>query len=290
VPPTPAPTEVPRERRSQPTPTVILPTAVPAEPLVPQVRIEKSVSPASVKAGETATFTLRVMNYGDAPASDVVVRDELDGQLAVLDLRSSKGDIVLDGQVVTAYPRTLAPGEEQRYEIVVRVNKETSASQIENIGIVTLNPPDEPGDNITTTTLQILPPARTTQTIPPSLPRTADPTALSVWAQYWPLLALAFGLVAFAVATRQGAFRQQSMRVMVGQAPVLNQATPEECTEWEGQGMAIQLNPTDLVARWQAGTNTSALVALVQQANPQADRLRVSIAVQKVLQAHLKKD
>ncbi len=286
IPATPLPpTEVPR--RSTATPEVPTATPVPTtDPHHPQLAILKSVSPSQVQVGERATFTLHVTNLGDAPATDVVITDEVPQQLEIVDLKSSKGDIIAQGQRVTAYPRTLDPGEEQRYTIVVRVREGTTDHEIGNLGVVTLGQPDDPGDNTSITTLLITP-GKTAQTIPPSLPKTADPTAMHVWAQYWPLLVLAFGIFAFGVATRRGAFRAQSMQVLVGSAPCTLTATAEERADWEGHATGVTLDPHDLIQRWRAGSNTSELVVFVANCNPHADRLAVSIAVQRVLQSRL---
>jgi uncharacterized repeat protein (TIGR01451 family) len=290
VPPNVAPTEPPRGQRSQPTPTAVPPTAIPVDPRSPQLTILKGVSPNQVKVGEQATFTLRIINLGDATASDVVVSDQVPEQLEIVDLRSSKGDIVVNGQRVVAYPRTLDPGEEQIFSIVVRVRDGVTDSQIDNLAIVTLGQPDDPGDNTSITTLLITPPDRSTQTVPPKLPRTADPTAMSVWAQYWPLLMLAFCIMGFGMATREGAFRQQQLQVTVGQVASLVATSSEERVTWEGHKTTIMLEPGDLISRWQAGASTTELVDLALRHNPATDRLAVSIAVQRVLNLHISKE
>jgi hypothetical protein len=112
---------------------------------------------------------------------------------------------------------------------------------------------------------------------------------MHVWAQYWPLLVLAFSMFAFGIATRRGAFRAQSMRVMVGGAPRIQTATAEERAEWAGHATGVMLDPHELIQRWRAGSNTSELVVFVANCNPHVDRLAVSIAVQRVLQSLLNK-
>lgn len=47
----------------------------------------------------------------------MTVSDQVPQQLEVIDLASTKGDIAVSGQTVTAYPRTLEAGETAEYRI-----------------------------------------------------------------------------------------------------------------------------------------------------------------------------
>lgn len=293
VPPTVTP-EPPREERTRTTPTSapLTPTAVPAtpEPEPPsQIAIEKRASVATALPGDRLSYTLVVTNHGQGTAHDVIVTDEVPPPLVVVDLASSKGDIVVEGRKVTAYPGTLAPGETQTYTIVVELPAQARPGALANTAVVTTTTiGDDPGDNTTTTTIEIVT-ARAKQTDPPRLPKTADPfdpADQAFLAIYWPLLALACGLFAFGAATHLGVFRQRTMRVMVGAVPAAADAV--ERAELGGFAINIQLDPHELVARWRAGASTRDLVALVEQRNPQVDRLAVSIAVQRVLQAEIR--
>ncbi len=173
VPPTatPRPTREPEEEPSptlEPTATPT-PTAPPQEP--PDVVIHKTADRAEVEPGGTVVYTLAISNRGGQTAYDVVVSDEVPPALEVIDLWSSKGDVVVDGQTVTAYVRELQPGEEQTIRVTARVRPGVQAGSIPNIGIITTSTSgDPPGNNTSTVTIQLLPP----QAPPSRLPPTAE--------------------------------------------------------------------------------------------------------------------
>jgi len=192
----PATPEPPPERRDRNTPTPAAATPVPATPeptpplplmQPPQISIIKRASVAEALPGDRFSYTLVVTNNGQGVARDVVISDDIPAALKVVDLRSSTGDIVVDGQRVTAYPRTLAPGETQTYTIVVQVAATATPGTVANTAIITTTTTgDDTGDNTSTTTVQIKRPL-TIQTIPPRLPKTADPTILdTTLLAYWP--------------------------------------------------------------------------------------------------------
>jgi len=293
----PATPEPPPERRERHTATPELPTTTPvpatpepthALPIMqpPQISIVKRASVAEALPGDRFSYTLVVTNTGQGTANDVVISDDVPTPLKVVDLHSTKGDIVVNGQRVTAYPRTLAPGETHTYTIVVQIDAKATPGTVANTAIITTTTiGDDTGDNTSTTTVTISRP-RTTQTLPPRLPTTADPTVLDTTVLiYWPLLVLAVGLLAFGVATRRGAFRQQTLAVTVSGMPLTVDAI--ERSELARFAIDIQLDPHDLARRWRAGSTTGDLVELVAHHNPHADHLAVSIAVQKVLQRTL---
>jgi uncharacterized repeat protein (TIGR01451 family) len=279
---TPRPTEPPADRQ-RPTQTPMVPTATPNTPLptpgVPQVQIVKTADRTTVQPGERFSYTLTISNRGTARATDVVVSDEVPEPLRVIDLFSSAGDIVVAGQVVTAYPRILDPGAVVTVRIQVEVPLDAPAGPIANTAIVTTPPPDDPGDNITTTTITITPSYQASR-----LPRTsapADPGEQPAWLAIWPLIVLGFGLIGMAIATRYGVFRQRTLVVTVGGAPPSIPTTETD----QATKATVRVPIAEVVAMWQSGTPTSAVVAYVAARNPQVDRLAVSIAVQKVLQA-----
>jgi hypothetical protein len=142
--------------------------------------------------------------------------------------------------------------------------------------VVTLSDPgDTPGDNLSTATLQIRAPIAAQR-----LPKTADPSLNdTLLTRYWPLLVLACGVLLLGVAIRQGAFRQQFLRVQIASAAGQG-AAPQI-----SQTAEVQLNRADLWARWQAGASTQALVELVARQNPSVDLITISLAVQEVLSA-----
>jgi len=162
--PDPTATPLPTER----------PSATP-EPWTSEVTIIKQASASAVLPGETFVYTLVARNNGPHSAFDVVVRDDVPPQLAIIDLHSTKGDITVVGQTVTAYPGTLEPGETAEYRITVRVRADARPGALANTGVITTSTPgDTPANNTSTVTVTIQPAPRTLQTAPPQLPRTAD--------------------------------------------------------------------------------------------------------------------
>jgi len=178
IPPTvtPRPTHRPKH---DPTPTAILsPTAPPTpEPWLTDVEIVKRADKTHVLPGDTLMYTLVARNIGAKAAFDVVVSDQVPQQLEVVDLASSKGDIAVEGQTVTAYPRTLEAGASAEYRITVRVHASAAPGQIANTGrITTSTTGDTPDNNTSTVTVEIRTPERQIQTVqePPRLPHTAE--------------------------------------------------------------------------------------------------------------------
>ncbi len=178
IPPTvtPRPTHRPKH---DPTPTEIpSPTPSPTpEPWLTDVEIVKRADKTHVLPGDTLMYTLVARNIGAKAAFDVVVSDQVPQQLEVVDLASSKGDIAVEGQTVTAYPRTLEAGESAEYRITVRVRASAAPGQIANTGrITTSTTGDTPDNNTSTVTVEIRTPERKIQTVqePPRLPHTAE--------------------------------------------------------------------------------------------------------------------
>jgi len=169
----PLPTNTPRPRHdptNTPVPTATQsPTSTP-EPWTTDVEIVKQASTTAVLPGGTFAYTLVARNIGSKPAFDVIVSDQVPQQFEVIDLASTKGDIRVQGQTVTAYPRTLEVGEAAEYRITVRVRANAKPGQIPNTGrITTTTTGDTPDNNTSTVTVEIQPVA-----VPPQLPRTAE--------------------------------------------------------------------------------------------------------------------
>ena len=191
---TPQPTHRPR-RDPDPTPTTS-PTATASptpEPWLTDVEIVKWADKTHVLPGGTLMYTLVARNIGAKAAFDVVVSDQIPQQLEVIDLASSKGDIAIEGQTVTAYPRTLEAGETAEYRITVRVRVSTAPGEMANTGrITTSTTGDTPDNNTSTVTVEIRTPERNIQTVqePPRLPYTAetpDVPAIAVLASISPI-------------------------------------------------------------------------------------------------------
>ncbi|NNJ12203.1 isopeptide-forming domain-containing fimbrial protein [Chloroflexales bacterium ZM16-3] len=186
VPPTRTPVPPkPRPRRS-PTPTVTpapspSPTATATAGPATDLLIEKLADPQEVAPGGTVVFTLRVSTtQGATTMADVVVRDYVPEPLEVIDLASDRGDIVVTGREVTAYPARLAPGEVVTIRVTARVPENAVPGTVRNTATVTTSTPgDPPGNNTSSVAVRI-----TALSAPQSLPDTADPDAVS------PLLAM----------------------------------------------------------------------------------------------------
>lgn len=171
-PPTPAdPTRTPRPRRkNDPTP---LPTAMldpPTETAVPEANVEvslhKIVGHDTRAPGQTAVYTLVGRNAGPASAYDVVISDKLPDSVEVIDLSSSKGDVALRGQTVTAYPAVLAAGEAVTVKITVRVRSNAGPGIVVNTGTISTSTHDDPADNSSSATFTIPSVALTVQRLP----------------------------------------------------------------------------------------------------------------------------
>jgi uncharacterized repeat protein (TIGR01451 family) len=204
-PPSPTPTAPPErpERRRPPTETAAPPTPTsapepsPTAPPAAEILIDKGVDAEQLRRGDTARYSIRVSNIGGSLARDVVVSDEVPPELEIIDLQSSKGDIVASGQRVTAYPAALEPGEEAALLVGVRVRADAPAGLLVNIAQVTTSSPgDDPGNNSDSARLTVVVPAAG----PPlaqRLPRTAE-VALGPTLPWWlPWLATALGLMVF---------------------------------------------------------------------------------------------
>jgi uncharacterized repeat protein (TIGR01451 family) len=229
--PTARPTDKPKrdnDKKKDPTPTPepsVTPLPEPSAKPIPQtnVRIIKEVDRAQAQTGETVVYRITVINTGDAVANDVVVHDQVPSAVEVTDLASSKGDIVVSGQTVTAYPSTLQPGEQASYTVTGRV-REGATGSVENTALVTISTPgDDPSDNTSTVIFTIPAPQPKPQpTAPPQVvfrvPQTADPQDDVLWSMLpWALLAIALigvgGLIAWSIASQRG-LTQQLMTFM----------------------------------------------------------------------------
>lgn len=287
----------------------VLPTATPA-PEQPNVSIAKSVDRSTVKAGETVVFSLVAKNTSSSIAHDVVVSDVVPAVFQVTDLSSTKGDVVVDGQSVTAYPATLAPNETITILITAKVKPDAAAGQYRNTALITTSTAnDNPGDNTSTVTITIeqppvqkqAPPAQKPplqqQSSPPNLPRTADPDAPTFLLVWGPWIMLALFLAMFGGMVRVGMFRTRFVRVSLTPvsraafrswdaaetpAPLMPPAQVEPITV-EG----IELDALSLVQRWQEGISVGQLANEIAAENPTINQLIISLAVQRIIDEQL---
>jgi hypothetical protein len=133
-PPAPPPTETPLPTR----PPVVdgpAPTPVPGATPLPAPALSKSVSPATVKAGEetTATWTLVFSNPTPLLVGGVVVRDPLP-DVAFVNSETSQGNVEITGNlsrtIVVANLGDVPPGEQARINIVTLVMSDTVAGTV----------------------------------------------------------------------------------------------------------------------------------------------------------------
>lgn len=292
---TPRKEKPPRRQEPSPTPETISSemTPVPTElPRYPNIRIHKSSDVREGLPGDRLTFTLTAQNNGQLKANDVVVSDSVPDVLEVIDLRSSKGDIVVDGQLVSAYPRSLDAAESAVYTIVTRIRNNAKAGEYMNMALITTSTErEDPGDNSSSLTFIVKQPPVSKQTIqpPPSkLPRTNDPdTPTNMLAIYWPLLLMAVLMFAAGVAMRQRAFDVRAIRVFSG-APRMNAAQPVQIQP-HTSSVDLILDPDALYQQWQQGTTVAELTSRVVQTNPHADRLTIAMAIQGLLSEYVEK-
>jgi uncharacterized repeat protein (TIGR01451 family) len=80
--------------------------------------ITKRGEPREAIPGEQVTFTLEVTNHGQHAAVDVVVTDEIDQFLEIVEVVTTQGTVVIEGQLVTVYVGVVGP--DFVVEIVIR--------------------------------------------------------------------------------------------------------------------------------------------------------------------------
>jgi uncharacterized repeat protein (TIGR01451 family) len=300
----PSPSATPgRDRDNDPTPapptaTVAPPAATPPEQT--NVAIDKSADQAAIKHGGRLVFTIEARNTGVTTARDVVVTDAVPDAFQVLDLASSKGDIVVEGQTVTAYPAMLAPGEAITIRITAQARADAPAGQHRNTALITTSTMgDDPGDNTSTAivTIETRPTVKLTQPepAPPRLPRTADPDAPAFMLIWGPWLMFAFVIVLFGVTARFGMLRTRLVTVRLvpnaRRGAAAPQATPmaEELVHPTLLVEGIELDADALARRWRGGESVAALTAEIAAANPAANMLVISLAVRQIVDEQIRR-
>ncbi|WP_322489370.1 hypothetical protein [Chloroflexus sp.] len=157
--------------------------------------IEKLADKQEVAPGGIVIFTLRIStSLGSIGVADVVVRDFVPEPLEVIDLASDRGDIIVQGREVIAFPANLAPGEAVTIRVTARVPSDASPGTVLNTATVTTSTPGDPPDNNTSSVpVRIVP-------VPQRLPVTADPNEPTLLMSLLPWL-LFFGLLVVVGAT-----------------------------------------------------------------------------------------
>lgn len=171
---------------STPLPTLVPPTAVPPTAVPPaEIDLVKTIDQPTRRPGETAVYTLTLRNISTVSARDVVITDDVPAWLHVIDLQSSKGAIVVDGQKVSAFPSVLDAGEEMRIMVKVRVDETAPAGDIVNWGRVTTSSAgDTPDNNASSASMTVEAPPQAMNPPVPLAPTPvkakAQPTAMPV--------------------------------------------------------------------------------------------------------------
>lgn len=180
--PTAPPTATPvPPRRDDPEPTIeptVMPTTVPPTatdtPWLTDIVITKQADLTTVLPGGRVRFTLLASNQGTVAAFDVVVRDAVPEGLLVIDLITTQGDIVSEGQSVTAYVGTLEPGATVKIGVVATVREDVAGVITNTARISTTTHGDDPGNNTSSVSLTVEVPQRQIAQVQPRLPATAE--------------------------------------------------------------------------------------------------------------------
>ena len=177
--PTRTPTSTPGGSQ-QPTPTPMPKKDSPgiADPLV-----TKSVNVAEARIGDEVVFTLTVSNRGTDTAEDVVVTDPIPDYLDVIEATTTRGNISSSGRTVIVDIGRVAPGDEIRIRIRVRVNERAQPPEGRNgVTLTTSSPGDDPGNNTSQVAFRIVVDATATpgpaESQPTPAPQPAPPTRL----------------------------------------------------------------------------------------------------------------
>lgn len=101
-----------------------------------EVRIVKSICPNPATCGERLTYTINLYNYGNMPATDVVLTDTFDPALA--DIEVSVNGTIVPAEDYDYINGTLTlPAEDSDYEITVPA---ATFTQNPTTGLVTVTP------------------------------------------------------------------------------------------------------------------------------------------------------
>jgi uncharacterized repeat protein (TIGR01451 family) len=103
----------------------------------PELTIVKSVEPTDVLPGDLVTIVVKVCNVGDGVAKDVVVSDNVPGELEVLGAKASQGRAVIVGNGVRAEFGDLLPGVCATLTITAQVRADVPpGTQIDNVATI----------------------------------------------------------------------------------------------------------------------------------------------------------
>jgi uncharacterized repeat protein (TIGR01451 family) len=127
---TPTPTFTPL-----PPPTAVPPAEPDVEPVDPV--ITKRGEPREALPAEEVVFTIGVTNRGQRAAVDVVVTDEVVEYLEIVEVTTTQGTVLVEGQLVTVEVGVVGPGFVVEIVIRTRVRPDAPAPlDLENIALL----------------------------------------------------------------------------------------------------------------------------------------------------------
>lgn len=119
------------------------------------VGVQKTVSPSLVSVGQSATFTVKVKNYGPLPATAVSLKDTLPQGVTLTGFVAGQGSFSESGMLWTV--GGLAVGAEASLTLTVR--GDTVGSKVNTVSIVGVTPQDQnAGNNQASATLTVTAP------------------------------------------------------------------------------------------------------------------------------------
>ena len=158
------------------------PDSPPALPV--NLAVETRADAPQAMAGARVVVTVRVVaSETGSAAQDVEVTTMVPDELTVIDLASTRGDIVVQGQQVRAFPVTLAAGEEVILTITTTVRDGAAPGSTVTTTTMTTSSAQPTEDDHAATTVVITPPGDQPPTpapapaLPTHLPKTSDPLA-----------------------------------------------------------------------------------------------------------------
>jgi LPXTG-site transpeptidase (sortase) family protein len=100
------------------------PTATPTGTITPSPGISYSISPKEARANQNVTYTIKVTNSGNAPATSVTVQDSFSSYLDLRSVSTTKGTYTSSttSRTFTVSIPSLDPGDNVTITIVTRVN------------------------------------------------------------------------------------------------------------------------------------------------------------------------
>jgi large repetitive protein len=119
--------------------------------------ITKTVDPATVAAGQTATFTLTVRNDGPSPATGVILTESLPSGLELVSTAPSQGSCDRPvGNAVECNLGTIAPAGTAQVLVTARATSDAAGQSLTNTASVTSNEPEARiGDNSASSALGV---------------------------------------------------------------------------------------------------------------------------------------